>query len=105
MENADPLVMITRAALVRAQIPESDEERLAAEQQAERIRAYLPSNYSLAHDGRVTEIGQFASGYLIVGNDNAGWTLGEYVIPRLASGMIFAKEVAAPTTHYEPFAM
>lgn len=51
------------------------------------IRAYLPSNYkanSLNIDDSV----------LIMGEDNAGWTLDGYVIPRLASGWIFAEEVA-----------
>jgi hypothetical protein len=33
---------------------------------------------------------------LIEGEDNAGWTLDGYVIPRLASGLIFAKEVSTP---------
>ena len=31
---------------------------------------------------------------LIVGRDSAGWTLDGYVIPRLASGTIFAEEVS-----------
>ena len=30
---------------------------------------------------------------VVFGHDNAGWTLDGYVIPRLASGMIFAQEV------------
>lgn len=49
------------------------------------IRNYLPSNYSAAqrHDGSV----------LIFGVDSAGWTLDGYVIPRLASGMYYAKEL------------
>jgi hypothetical protein len=29
----------------------------------------------------------------ITGTDQAGWTLDDYVIPRLASGLIVAKEV------------
>ena len=29
----------------------------------------------------------------IFGTDSAGWTLDDYVIPRLASGMIYATEV------------
>ena len=47
------------------------------------VEAYLPSNYSVVR----SEVGP-----LIFGRDNAGWTLG-YVIDRLASGLIFAKEV------------
>lgn len=30
---------------------------------------------------------------VIVGEDNAGWTLDGYVNPRLGSGMIWAKEI------------
>lgn len=51
----------------------------------ERVHAYLPSNYGVRKldDGRLE----------IYGHDVAGWTLDEYVIPRLASGLIFAEEV------------
>ena len=46
---------------------------------------YLPANY------RVTEVTpEFV---YFEGHDNAGWTLDDYVIPRLASGLIFAEEV------------
>ena len=53
----------------------------------EEVAAYLPGNYRVidAADGIVT----------IEGEDNLGWTLDGYVIPRLASGMIHAKEVEA----------
>lgn len=49
-----------------------------------RVEAYLPGNYSAQEraDGRIE----------IIGHDRAGWTLDDYVIPRLASGMIFATE-------------
>jgi hypothetical protein len=49
------------------------------------VRAYLPSNYTARQDE--------SGATLIEGTDNAGWTLDGYVIPRLASGMIFATEV------------
>ena len=48
------------------------------------IRRYLPSNYfafTFAHD------------VIIVGIDEGGWTLEDYVIPRLASGLIWATPV------------
>jgi hypothetical protein len=49
------------------------------------LRRYLPSNY----DAVVS-----AGGVVIItGTDVAGWTLDGYVIPRLASGLIFAKEL------------
>lgn len=51
----------------------------------EAIGAYMPANYSvldvLTHD------------VLIHGQDNAGWTLDEYVLPRLASGLRFGEEI------------
>ncbi len=47
-------------------------------------RRYLPENYSAVQLDR--EI-------VILGRDVAGWTLDGYVIPRLASGLIFAEEV------------
>ena len=53
----------------------------------EEVSAYLPGNYRVlwSDDERV----------MIAGNDNAGWTLNDYVIPRLASGLIHAREVTA----------
>ena len=50
----------------------------------ERVSAYLPSNYTAKASN---------DGVLITGTDNAGWTLDGYVIPRLASGLIFAEEI------------
>ena len=49
------------------------------------VQNYLPRNYTASQspDGTI-----FISGY-----DNAGWTLDGYVIPRLASGLIFAEEI------------
>jgi hypothetical protein len=48
----------------------------------EMVRSYLPSNYSAnvgpAEDPRIR----------IVGEDDHGWTLDGYVIPRLRSGLI-----------------
>ena len=55
---------------------------------ASTVAAYLPGNY------RVT--GESQDGAVIVeGEDHAGWTAEGYVIPRLASGMMFAT-LAAP---------
>jgi len=52
----------------------------------ETIRRYLPSNYSADCDG---------GNIWITGTDSAGWTLEDYVIPRLASGLYRAEEVTA----------
>ena len=52
------------------------------------VRSYLPTNYRasvLANDT-----------ILVSGIDNAGWTLTGYVLPRLASGWIVAKEISEP---------
>lgn len=53
------------------------------------VAAYLPENYEVIywnHDGVV-----------IAGLDNRGWTLDDYVIPRLASGNMGCRElVEAP---------
>lgn len=48
------------------------------------VSAYLPVNYTAENA---------ADGILISGHDVAGWTLDGYVIPRLASGLIFAHEI------------
>lgn len=51
------------------------------------VEAYLPMAYDIEradHD------------YVyIVGTDVAGWTLDDYVIPRLASGLMFAEEISS----------
>lgn len=48
------------------------------------IRRYLPSNYIAFTWG---------TGVWIEGNDVAGWTMNDYVIPRLASGGFYASEM------------
>lgn len=53
------------------------------------VAAYLPSNYRV--DGEsVTEFGDPL--ILISGIDVAGWTMEDYIIPRLASGLLRATE-------------
>ena len=57
--------------------------------EVEVVQSYLPSNYSameyVGPDGEET--------IQIRGRDNAGWTMDLYVIPRLASANICAREV------------
>ena len=53
---------------------------------AQTVAAYLPANYHLAGY-------QPADAVLIEGEDNAGWTLDDYVIPRLGSGLIYCEEI------------
>lgn len=51
------------------------------------VAQYLPNNFTVL--GRTLD----NSGTIIVGVDDHGWTLDQYVIPRLASGMIHCEEV------------
>lgn len=60
---------------------------LVAKATAAQIEPYLPSNY-IAYDT--------AAGAVIEGEDSCGWTLDDYVIPRLASGLYFGIEIDAP---------
>ena len=64
---------------LRIAIIESDRDSLST------VQRYLPSNYEATSlvDGAI----------VIYGTDNAGWTMDGYVIPRLASGNIYAKEL------------
>lgn len=51
----------------------------------EEVERYLPSNYRV--------LGATPGAITIEGSDNAGWTLDGYIIPRLGSGLIHAREV------------
>lgn len=53
------------------------------------VDPYLPSNYRV---GAIESLPDGKTMALIFGEDVAGWTLDGYVIPRLASGMMFATE-------------
>ena len=64
------------------------------------VEAYLPDNYRVLDAVTVppdsalrTHVAQ--QGYLIEGTDNHGWTLDSYVLPRMASGLIWGEEIAA----------
>lgn len=54
---------------------------------ADTVAAYLPSNY------KVSDKQTYDNALLIEGEDFGGWTLDDYVIPRLGSGWMFAEEV------------
>ena len=53
----------------------------------EDVAQYLPSNYKVIHTD------PNGMGILIAGEDDHGWTMDDYVLPRLASGLIVANEV------------
>ena len=55
----------------------------------ERVAAYLPSGYRVVDSDVTGEVGDTV---VIAGRDVAGWTLDDYVLPRLASGGIFGSE-------------
>lgn len=54
---------------------------------AREVKPYLPGNYEV-----VAEWGPLGP-VLVGGRDRAGWTLDDYVLPRLASGLHFGKEI------------
>lgn len=60
---------------------------------AETVAAYMPGNYRV--------IGMDGDDVLIGGTDNHGWTLDDYIIPRLASGMMLAVEIHLGLGHFE----
>jgi hypothetical protein len=61
------------------------------------VEAYLPGNYALMPRTLThTPDGKFRVG--IEGEDVAGWTLEDYVIPRLASGL-YTVELARDAEH------
>jgi hypothetical protein len=51
----------------------------------EEVSAYLPSNYNVM---------ELRKGLLMIyGTDHHGWTMQGYVLPRLGSGLIAAREL------------
>jgi len=55
------------------------------------IAAYLPSDYGVLHRGIDPDTGGKVT--VIGGRDFAGWSLDDYVLPRLASGLYHGKEI------------
>ena len=82
LEKAGVLVQQKRRAVVS---PKYDAVKLCGV-----VREYLPANF-VAH---IINDSGGNERVLIEGYDRAGWTLDGYVIPRLASGLIAAKEVS-----------
>ncbi len=58
---------------------------------ADTIRAYMPANYTI--------VGEYSDCVLIAGHDHAGWTMDDYVIPRLASGLHPCTELSTKENH------
>lgn len=55
----------------------------------EEVEAYLPGNYKVL-DNRTVNGREIV---LVSGSDDAGWTMGGYVQPRLASGLMGCEEI------------
>lgn len=81
-----------RYATVKSSMPRGG----TPEGEGEAVARYLPSGWQV--------LSTWAEGVyamaLIGGTDRAGWTLDDYVIPRLASGMRYASEVDAATARH-----
>lgn len=68
---------------------------------ADTVARYLPGNYSVvftrplskaaAEQTRAGRPGQDVT--VIEGEDSAGWTMDDYVLPRLASGLYIGQEI------------
>lgn len=58
----------------------------------EQVARYLPDNYEV-YGHRFPDGPTAKMVVLIRGTDVAGWTMEDYVIPRLASGLLWATEV------------
>ena len=72
-----------RQALIECRGPEHAVRTLSS------VKDYLPNNYS----AYICEDEPDSECVMIEGYDDRGWTLDGYVIPRLASGLIVAKEI------------
>ncbi len=60
---------------------------IAATGKSKNVAQYLPNNFKVL--GRTLD----NTGTIIVGVDDHGWSLDQYVIPRLGSAMIHCEEV------------
>ena len=83
-DNADrePVAPLRRAVL---HLGPGNENKFGA------VEQYLPDNYT------ATLLDDYYGTVIIVGRDHLGWTLDEYVIPRLASGLYSAFEFEDPS--------
>ena len=56
----------------------------------ERVAAYLPRGYRVVESDVA---GRDGDSVIITGHDSCGWTMDDYVLPRLASGGMFGLEI------------
>ena len=84
LTKAGVAIQQKRRAIVEVRPGSSGIEKLKV------VRDYLPGNYEAFFEECVdASVDPYIE---IEGYDRAGWTLDDYVIPRLASGLIFAEE-------------
>lgn len=60
------------------------------------VARYLPSGYSVMWAGPASDLGlhtDYRHAAIVAGVDVAGWTLDGYVLPRLASGLHYGREL------------
>jgi hypothetical protein len=67
---------------IAVDVPDTDDVEVTAE----RVAQYLPANYEVV----TTETWKDGGQVLVKGTDVAGWTATDYVLPRLASGLLTA---------------
>ena len=60
----------------------------------EEVRRYLPANYRAFQPNNPQTYLPNERPIVIIGRDNAGWTMDGYVLPRLGSALMGAREVA-----------
>ena len=56
------------------------------------LEAYLPADYKVLWIDEESDSPNRVAA-IIGGTDYAGWTMDDYVLPRLASGLIFGREL------------
>lgn len=87
--------IVSAPARYRSMIEGEGEARFAqvhGARRPEEVAAYLPSNYALMESFTIPPTDRRLV-VIIGGKDDRGWTLAEYVIPRLASGLMVATEI------------
>ncbi len=95
IERESKLCEMVRGELMKAGVSIQKKRQATVrpgnERTLETVQNYLPHNYQAFREPCTdTKIEPYI---LIEGYDYAGWTLDGYVIPRLSSGLIYAKEV------------
>lgn len=85
----DSALNARRVRVARVAVRASDDNRPPSDVVAS-VAAYLPHNYRAEHMTSDEE-GAYV---LVTGTDDHGWTMDDYVIPRLQSGLYGVREIA-----------